>query len=70
MFGQSISQYTMYERMKKAAHLLTETNLSVLEVANRVGYENQSKFAAAFRRSRGSSPLEYRRAGKLAREDE
>ena len=53
------------ERMRLAAELLRGTRLSVIEVAGRVGYLNQSKFSAAFRRAYGRSPLEYRREGKL-----
>lgn len=65
VFGQSISQYTTHRRMLLAARLLSQTRLSVIEVANRVGYMNQSKFSAAFRRVYSLSPLEYRREKKL-----
>ena len=61
VYGQSISQYTAHQRMLEAARLLTGTRLSVIEVAGRVGYVNQSKFAAAFRREFACTPLEYRR---------
>ena len=65
VFGQSISQYTTRQRMLHAAKLLAETRLSVIEVAGRAGYANQSKFAAAFRREFGCAPLEYRRKNRL-----
>lgn len=65
VFGQSISRYTTHRRMVCAAELLTQTSLSVIEVAGRVGYLNQSKFSAAFRRAYSRSPLEYRREKKL-----
>lgn len=61
VFGQSISRYVTHKRMLYAAELLSGTRLSVIEVANRAGYVNQSKFAAAFRREFSCSPLEYRR---------
>ena len=35
--------------MKKAAELLTSTRLSVAEIAELVGYMNQSKFASVFK---------------------
>lgn len=66
VYGQSISAYTTHRRMSCATELLRTTNLSVLEVANRVGYENQSKFAAAFKHVYGCSPFEYRRKENLA----
>jgi AraC-like DNA-binding protein len=42
--------------MERARQLLLERNLNVSEVALRVGYQNPSKFAAAFRREFGISP--------------
>ena len=65
VFGQSISKYLTHRRMLRAAELLKTTDCSVLEVANRVGYLNQSKFAAAFRREHAVTPLEYRRKVRL-----
>lgn len=65
VYGESVSRYTARRRMALAAELLRETRLSVIEVAGRAGYLNQSKFSAAFRRAYGRSPLEYRREGKL-----
>ena len=35
------------------------------EVAEQVGYVNQSKFAAVFKKQFDLSPLEYRRSNKL-----
>ena len=46
--------------MEKAALLLTSTNLSVLEIGIQVGYSNQSKFAAVFKKFYHMSPLQYR----------
>lgn len=65
MFGQSISRYTKYKRMLCAAKLLAETDLPVIEVSGRVGYESQSKFAVAFRSEHGMTPLEYRKKSRL-----
>ena len=65
VFGQNISVYLREVRMKKAAKLLTSTRLSVAEVAEQVGYMNQSKFASVFKKQFGLSPLEYRRSKNL-----
>mgnify|MGYP004547585261 CR=1 FL=1 len=51
--------------MKKAAELLIATRLPVAKVAEQVGYVNQSKFAAVFKKQFGLSPLEYRRSKNL-----
>lgn len=65
VFGQNISIYLREVRMKKAAELLIATRLPVAEVAEQVGYVNQSKFAAVFKKQFGLSPLEYRRSKNL-----
>lgn len=66
VFGQNISVYLREARMKKAADLLVTTKLSVAEVAEQVGYVNQSKFASVFKKQFNISPLEYRRSSKLS----
>ncbi len=48
-------------RMDTAARLLQESDLPVAEIAHRVGYEDPSRFAAAFRRHTGRRPTELRR---------
>ena len=65
VFGQNISIYLREVRMKKAAELLIATRLPVAKVAEQVGYVNQSKFAAVFKKQFGLSPLEYRRSKNL-----
>ena len=56
--------------MELASKLLRETGLSIAEIAERVGYENQSKFAAVFVRHFGCPPLEYRRRAHLSIADD
>ena len=65
VFGQNISIYLREVRMKKAAELLAKTRLSVAEIAEQVGYINQSKFASVFKKQFSLSPLEYRRSKNL-----
>jgi transcriptional regulator GlxA family with amidase domain len=48
-------------RTENAARLLRTTNLSVRDVAARVGYKQPAQFAKAFRRQYGVAPAEYRR---------
>ena len=61
MFGNSIHKYLQEYRIKEAANLLVKTNKSIAEIAQSVGYENQSKFGSVFKRKYGMAPLEYRR---------
>lgn len=65
VYGQNISAYLREVRMNQAAHMLAEGKASVSEIAESVGYLNQSKFAAVFKQHFHMSPLEYRRAKKL-----
>jgi AraC-like DNA-binding protein len=56
LFGTSVFAYLRQARMEEARRLLQQRRLNVTEVAQRVGYSNPSKFAAAFRRHFGVSP--------------
>jgi AraC-like DNA-binding protein len=56
-----IAAHIKEHRMKKAATLLKETGDSISVIAKSVGYENQSKFSAAFKELYGQTPNEYRR---------
>ena len=61
VFGASIGSYLLEYRMNQAAVLLrTKREMSVAEIAGRVGYDSPSKFAAAFRRKMGMTPMDYR----------
>jgi AraC-like DNA-binding protein len=66
VYGESIFVVLRRARMEKAVRLLRESDLLVTEVALESGYENQSKFAAAFRAFTGDTPLEYRRKTRCA----
>lgn len=61
VYGKPVGGYMKEYRIRRAAELLRRTNATVAEVAEQVGYENQSKFAAAFREIMALSPAEYRR---------
>ena len=60
-YGNSVYKYIRSRKMEQAAALLAEGQLSVMEIAGMFGYENCSKFAAAFRGEYGMSPSDYRR---------
>ncbi|WP_330682293.1 helix-turn-helix domain-containing protein [Frisingicoccus sp.] len=40
--------------------LLSETDLTIVQIANSVGYSTSSRLAALFRNSTGLTPAEYR----------
>lgn len=58
--GVSISQYIQQGRLSKAKQLLQATNLSVQEIAGRLGYSSSSRFIQLFREGTGVTPGEYR----------
>lgn len=53
-------------RMMKAKELLDGADLSIAEIAQRIGFTNSSYFHRVFKRYNGMTPNDYRRA-KLAR---
>lgn len=64
ILGDSYLSYFRKKRMEKAAELLESTNMKVIDIAIRVGYENQGKFAKVFSNLYGVPPLEFRRLSK------
>ena len=60
VYGNCISDYLTSLRMKEAARLLADTDLSILQIANKVGYTNQGRFAKVFQQYRHMKPLAYR----------
>ncbi len=59
--GTTITDRLSFLRMKKARELLLETQLSVNEVAERVGYSNATYFYRVFKKENGVTPKEFRR---------
>ncbi|MCM3176196.1 MULTISPECIES: AraC family transcriptional regulator [unclassified Paenibacillus] len=59
MTNQTISQYVHDQRMKRAVYLLTESQLSIQEVAEFLGYRDLSYFYRIFKRIIGSPPSDF-----------
>ncbi len=58
--GTTFREHLTEVRMDRAADMLSERDLTVREVAQRVGYRQPAQFAKAFRRRHGSPPSLYR----------
>lgn len=58
--GQSFTEYVQNLRIKKSTELLTQTSLSIREIAEMVGYRDQKFFHELFRKKTGQTPLQYR----------
>lgn len=58
--GETVVSYLTRAKMEYAKRLLTSTNLTVLDIAGRLGYSSLSHFNRLFRESTLMSPREYR----------
>jgi len=58
--GRTFISYVNELRIGRACRLLLETDLTITEIAYRVGFNNLSNFNRRFRRIRGQAPREYR----------
>lgn len=61
MYGLPIHRWLQRCRMESAARLLRESTLTVLQVAQSVGYEGLSQFSIIFRRQYGMTPVQYKK---------
>jgi AraC-like DNA-binding protein len=65
--GQTFSKLINEARLRTASGLLQHTNLSVLEIALRSGFEEISHFHRCFRARFKTTPLQYRKQSESAR---
>ncbi|MDE6738554.1 MAG: AraC family transcriptional regulator, partial [Lachnospiraceae bacterium] len=76
LFSYAFKQYTGHNfvsylkelRVNEAKRLLAETDMRVIEISRRVGYENEKHFMKTFKSQCGVSPTEYRRNMSLSSE--
>lgn len=61
VYGTSIAAHIKEHRMKTAAEMLRESDMSIAEIAQAVGYDSQSKFTQAFKAFFQVLPKEYKR---------
>ena len=62
VLGRSPIRYLTEWRMHLAEDLLATTDVAVVAVARRVGYDSEEAFSRAFKRARGLSPSHWRAA--------
>ena len=60
VMGESCTEILQRKRIAQARWLLRDTDLSIVEVAEAVGYENTGHFYRLFRQHAGMSPRQYR----------
>ncbi len=59
--GKNFVNYLKELRINEAKRLLAETDMRVIEISQRVGYENEKHFMKIFKSQCGVSPTEYRK---------
>ena len=64
VYGMNVSTYLNKARMEYAGRLLSETTLSIADIARSCGYTNQGRFAKVFCDYYQVKPLDYRRASR------
>ncbi|MCI8591374.1 MAG: metalloregulator ArsR/SmtB family transcription factor [Lachnospiraceae bacterium] len=61
VYGTSLAAHVKEHRMEQAARLLRESDMSIAEIAQAVGYDSQSKFTVAFKSFFQTLPRDYRK---------
>ena len=61
LFKMTIHQYRLDLRLDIAKKLLTETDLTISEIAYKTGFDSRDGFARCFRRRYQESPREWRK---------
>lgn len=61
IYGTSIAAHIREHRMEYAAQLLQTSNLSIADIALKVGYDSQSRFSSVFKKQYKMLPKEYRK---------
>jgi AraC family transcriptional regulator len=63
--GKSIHRYLNERRVEEAKILLTKSEVSIAEVARRVGFDSEERFRINFRRRTGLTPAAYRGSDEI-----
>jgi AraC-like DNA-binding protein len=62
LIGAPPMHYLANWRMQVAMHELRDTNASLAQVAEIVGYESEAAFSRAFKKAVGAAPATWRRS--------
>lgn len=61
VYGMPVISFIRNQKMQSAAQVLIHTTRTIEEIAEEFGYENESKFSAAFKKIMGDPPGVYRK---------
>ena len=62
--GMTIQKYITNVKLEKAYEMITGTDMSISEVSEKTGYQDDSFFIKQFRKKYGKTPLQLRKEGK------
>lgn len=62
MSGETLKQYIIGRKIEEANFLLTDTNLTVMEISSILGYSDNHNFMRSYKKVTGMSPTQYRNA--------
>ncbi|MET3877308.1 AraC family transcriptional regulator [Chitinophaga sp. OAE865] len=57
--GQSVGKFIKTIRLKRAIYIMTHEDVTLSEVADRIGLQSGSYFSRMFKKEYGSSPSEF-----------
>ena len=58
--GRTINQFILEVKMNKSRKLITETNMKIKEISEKMGYSNQNYFTRTFTKYFGVTPSTFR----------
>jgi len=59
--GKGFNEYKLGLKMSKAKKLLTQTEYSIYQIADKIGYDNTESFIRLFKKINNCTPSEYRK---------
>jgi two-component system response regulator YesN len=65
--GVSMGEWLNEQRLRRAAHLLSNSYMSVKEIAHTIGYGHTSSFIRAFERRFTQAPARYRKQNECTK---
>ena len=69
IYGTPILSYMREYRLQVAAQMLINSDLSISQISDNVGYENPGKFSETFKKHMKVSPYDYRKKHCLQKEE-
>jgi AraC family transcriptional regulator, transcriptional activator of the genes for pyochelin and ferripyochelin receptors len=60
LFGMAVMQFVNEKRLEHSQKLLKETDKTIVEISQIIGYEHPGNFSSSFKKKFGYSPLFYK----------